>query len=266
MDSDNKNFKLADSVLPLLTEGKYTVKGVQDITVPQKESFSSESCFYVAADTEKLSEDKIFGFYPNASDKGDYSGTLPFIVFNDPVYPWLSKQAEDIDSFAVPWLALIVVCENEVDSETDVKHSELASLKENGVYFPYDSNCVTTSADDDNVHLLTLSKDIFNRIVPSKEDMIWLTHAKYVNLSASEDSIAEQDGWFSTVIANRFVPSEAGKEVRSTAHLVSMKGYSGDDIPSDCSKIRMISLYHMDICSAAVSERCRPFQTEHFGK
>jgi hypothetical protein len=255
MNSDNKNFKLADSVLPLLEEGKYTVKAVQNVTVPQKDSFSSESEFFVAADTEKLDNNKIFSVYPNTADKGDYSGTLPFIVLNDPVYPWLCKLTEDIDGFAVPWLALIVVRENEVDSETDVKHSELASLKENGVYFPYDNNCVTTSSDNDNVHLLTLSKDIFNNIIPSKEDLIWLAHAKYVNLSASEDSIAEQDGWFSTVIANRFVPSEAGKEVRSTAHLVSMKGYFSEDIPSDCSKIRMISLYHMDICSAAVSEK-----------
>lgn len=249
MADSEKDFKLADSFEPEIEEGKYTVKGTQTVTSPENDTFTVTKDFYVAANTETLSPDEVFSVYPAPDGQGDFTGTLPFIVLKNRFYPWTRCWTNDVNALQVPWLALIVVSENENAAETDVKYSELAGMKEKDVFFPYDEDHVTTCGKDDCVHILTIPKEIYNAIMPSIEDLAWLTHAKYVNLSATEDSIAEEDGWFSTIIANRFVPSDGDKTLKSTVHLIAVDKYLDAKIPEDIHYVRMISLYHWNVYS-----------------
>ncbi len=262
MNNDEMDFKLADSFRPRLEEGKYTIKGMQEVSLPVQDHFSVSKDFYVAANAETISPKDIFSIYPAAEQRGDFSGTLPFIVLNNPNYPWIRRWTDDIDGMPVPWLALIVVSQEDEPAEMDVKHSELARLQENGVFFPYRENAAAQCKDDDNIHILTIPKAAYDALMPAKEDLIWLTHAKYVNLSASEDDIAAQDGWFSTIIANRFVPigQASGQNtqdapLKSTVHLITPDGYLNAAIPPDCSQVRFISIYHWNLYSEKTEEK-----------
>lgn len=252
---NEKEFKLADSCVPGLEEGRYTAEGIQTVTLPQNDTFSVRKDFYVAANTETMAADEVFSVYPAPEQQGDFAGTLPFIVLKNKTYPWIKRWMEDIDGHRVPWTALIVVSEDEGPREMDVKYKELKNLKEEGVFFPYKEKTTACCKDDDNVHILTIPKETYDSIMPDAEDLPWLAHAKFVNLSAAEDSIAQQDGWFSTVIANRFVPSSEGHAVKSTVHLVSAEGYLNAKIPNDCDFVRFISIYHWNVYSEKTQDQ-----------
>jgi hypothetical protein len=256
-DANEKDFKIADYILPALEEGSYRAEGKQKVTLNAVagETFSVTKNFYVAANAETISPDEIFSVYPLPEQQGDFSGTLPFIVLNNKNYPWIRHWTADIEGLPVPWLALIVVSEDETESETDVTHAELATVKENGVFFPYNEKAITFCKKDDAIHLLKISKKTYTEIMPSKEDLAWLTHAKFVNLSAAEDSITEKDGWFSTIIANRFVPSKKDKALKSTVHLVAIDAYLNSTIPANCESVRLISIYHWSVYSENTEEK-----------
>lgn len=255
MNNVEMDFKLADSFQPGLGEGKYTIQGTQEVTMPVSDHFSATKDFYVAANAETISPEEIFSIYPAAEQRGDFTGTLPFLVLKNPGYPWIRRWTDDIDGLQVPWLALIVVSQNEEPAEMDVKHSELVKLKEDGVFFPYKENAVTLCRPDDSIHILTIPKAVYDALMPAKEDLPWLAHAKFVNLSAAEDEVAQQDGWFSTIIANRFVPFDQEMPLKSTVHLVTPDGYLNGSIPSDCERVRFISIYHWNLYSEKTEEK-----------
>lgn len=266
MDFQEQDFKLADYVRPAIEEGRYTITGRQDITKPASETFQVQKEICIAANTRALAGTDVFSVYPPPEQQGDFAGTLPFLVLNDQVYPWIRRWRDDIDGRPVPWLALIVVSENEGAVETDVENAKLPDLKERGVFFPLKEGEVTSCRDDDNIHILTLPKQIYRDVMPAAEDLQWLTHAKFVDLSSTEDAIAKQDGWFSTVIANRFVPSLEGCSLKSTVHLVPVDSYLNGNIPEDCDRVRLISLYHWNIYSEKTQEQSFTTLMEGIGR
>lgn len=251
-----QEFKLADSVIPKLEEGKYIVKGMQNVSMPQAENFEIAKEFYVAGNAEIVTENEVFCVYPAVQQQGDFSGTLPFIVFHDRSYPWVRKWTEDIAGNRVPWLALLVIAENEGAMEKDMKYSQLEELKESNIFFPYsDSQSVTLCGKEDTIHILTIPKETYEAVMPQKQDLCWLAHAKYINLSAVEDSISQKDGWFSTIIANRFLPSSKGKSIKSTIHLVAIDQYLNGEIPKESEYVCFISLYHWAVYSEKTEDK-----------
>ncbi|MCU6761187.1 Uncharacterised protein [uncultured Roseburia sp.] len=255
MGENEKEFKLADNCIPGLEEGKYIAEGIQTVTLPQKDTFSVKKDFYVAVNTETMAVDEVFSVYPAFEQQGDFAGVLPFIVLKNKTYPWIKRWMEDINGHRVPWTALIVVSEDEGSRETDVKYKTLKGLKERNVFFPYKEKTATCCRDDDNIHILTIPKETYYSIMPDAEDLPWLAHSKFVDLSAAEDSIAKQDGWFSTVIANRFIPSSEDKTMKSTVHLVSVDGYLNAKIPDECDFVRFISIYHWNVYSEKTEDK-----------
>jgi hypothetical protein len=257
IDSCEKDFKLADYVKPPLEEGKYSAEGTQKVSLNAavKDTFSITKDFYVTANTETISPDEIFSVYPLPEQQGDFSGTLPFMVLNNKNYPWMRHWTADIDALPIPYLALIVISEDEEAQESDIQYSALAGLKESGVFFPYNEKSVSTCKAEDTIHILSIPKKTYTEIMPAKEDLPWLTHAKFVNLSASEDSISEKDGWFSTIIANRFIPSKKNASVKSTVHLISVDAYLNNPIPANCERVRFISMYHWNVYSEKTEEK-----------
>ena len=255
MNFQDQDFKLADYMKPAIEEGRYTITGKQTVTLPVPDAFQIQKEICVAANMRTLADQDVFSVYPSPEQQGDFAGTLPFLVLSDQVYPWIRHWRDDIDGWPVPWLALIVVSGEEGAEETDVKNSELPALKERGVFFPPKEGEVTFCRDDDNIHILTVPKQTYQNIMPEAADLPWLTHVKFVDLSAAEDPVAERDGWFSTVIANRFVPSYEGRCVKSTVHLIAVDGYLDGNIPADCDRVRFISLYHWSVYSEKTQDQ-----------
>lgn len=259
----DEKFKLADNCLPPLYEGFYNVKFNHSMTVEEKtnnnksnnkdENFHIEKKFCVAINAEKLPDTDVFHVSPAPNDQGDFSTELPFMVFNDPTYPWL-KNLSTCDNFPIPWIALIVLSEKEVKEEKDIKHSELPEeSQKTGVYFRYDDNKNSSYKDEDSVHIVRVERATFDSIMPDIEDRAWLTHCKNeVDLSATDDITIQKDGNFSVVIANRFPPRNSETTVKYTAHLIP--AYLYDDrnkIPAG-TDVELISLYHWSF----YSEKC----------
>lgn len=282
-DLDKKGFKLADNDQPPLQEGIYNVKFIQDVNIGKQKmdgdnpvpdnSFLIEKKFCVAANTEILSDNDVFNIFPALNQQGDFSTDLPYIVLNTTIYPWMKGlQFEDDKgkTFPLPWLALIVLSEDEVIEENDVKYGSLEdeASKDKEIYFPYTKNIYSPCKDDDNIHIIKICKNTFEKIMPSKQDRIWLTHVKKIDLSNVEDAMVSKDGSFSVIIANRFPPCRASEivtnvkpekikdetgcdtidKIKNTVHLVSAYNYD-DGIPDNFNYVKMISLYHWSIYS-----------------
>ncbi|MBR6123948.1 hypothetical protein IKQ19_10220 [Candidatus Saccharibacteria bacterium] len=253
----DEKFKLADNCLPPLYEGDYNVKFDHTMTVAESkkstdEKFHIEKKFCIAVNTERLEDSDVFHVSPPPNDQGDFSTELPFMVFNDPTYPWI-KNLSTCDNLPLPWIALIVISENEVLEEKDIQHSELTKeAQRTDVYFRYDYNKNSPSKEDDLVHLVTISKKTFDSIMPDIEDRAWLTHCKNeVDLSTTDDITTQKDGNFSVVIANRFPPRNSETTVKYTVHLIPAYLYDNrNEIPEDANaKIELISLYHWNFYS-----------------
>ena len=276
-DFDNKGFKLADNYLPPLFEGIYNVKVDQHVKKPEEQHFSINKQFCVTLNTETLSDDAVFNVHPAPNQQGPFSTVLPFMVFNNVTYPWM-KELKDSKGNVIPWLALIVVSENEIckdekgnPKERNIEYSLLEEEKNNtesNVFFPYTKNEYSPCQPHDNVHLITVSKVTFDSIKPTKEDRFWLTHSKKIDLSDVDDATIPHDGFFSVVMANRFPPS--GK---STVHLIAAYNYDDENAKATYTKIKedkstenievvlknaeyvkLISLYHWDIYSDSNTE------------
>ena len=292
-DFDKKGFKLADNYLPPLQEGLYNVKFAQDVYIGEKKfdeepppdnSFLIEKKFCIAANTEMLSDNEVFNISPAPNQQGDFSTVLPHIVLNKPSYPWMKDLKINDDKIPLPWLALIVLSEDEVIEENDVKYGSLeeeaSKCKDKGIYFPYTKNSYSPCKDNDNIHLIKISKNTFEKIMPTKEDRIWLTHIKQVDLSDVEDAMVSKDGFFSVIIANRFPPCRASEivtdenpkkindetsnettdRIKNTIHLVVAYNYD-DGIPNNFNYVKMISLYHWSIYSDKKKEEDKSFES-----
>jgi hypothetical protein len=256
--ADESSFRFGDSSLPAIKEGTYSAIMTQNVKFDgaDADSFSVQKSFKIAANNERLSDTDIFSVYPPENAQGNFSGTLPFIVFNNEQYPWI-KEFSDTGGNRSPWLVLIVVSEAEISSgeavETDVKYSEISSLSEPGVYFPFTPSGYAKA--DDNIHILTISKKLFNGIFPDKDDLRWLSGLKVTDLSNAEDSLTELDGRFSYIVSNRFVPGIPGQKLKSGVFLVSAVDYYDEKSIENCDRIRFVSIKNFNIYNEADTDK-----------
>lgn len=253
----SEQFKLIDQILPFLSDGEYKAWVSQDITIGEGddqtvETFQKETEFCVAGRAFTLQPDSVFSVSPNENAVGNFSNELPFIVLNLKSLPWQYRLG---NSSKTPWVALIVLSEDEGAVERDMKVGELLSDEKNrGIYFPIQKQPEHYMENSEDIcHVVELSREIYEKIMPAMEELLYLCHAKYVNLSKTEESVSAKDGYFSVIIGNRFLPSEDERPVKSTVHLVSLLGYDSRDF-SDCHTIRLCSLYHWNVFSQSSGE------------
>lgn len=274
-----ERFKLIDQILPFLPDGEYKARVTQNITVGEGDgqavtAFQKDTEFCVAGRAFTLPPDNVFSVYPNENAEGNFSNELPFMVLNLKSMPWQYPFGNTARS---PWVALIVLSEAEGAVEKDLKIRELLTdERDRGIYFPiHKQPRYYMENPEDICHVVEFSKAVYEKIMPSIEELPYLCHAKYVNLAKTEENVSGRDGYFSVVLGNRFLPSKEDALVKSTVHLVSLLGYDANDF-SGCETIRLCSLYHWSVFSQSSKEagfgqlvdqiRCRQFggaDTEH---
>src|SRR5215831_13132014 len=116
-------------------------------------------------------------------------------------YSALVAPALSDDAFPTPWLALLLFEEGEYDLlqgvplEKVVPADVFTRLKK-----PANILCDAVEAD------LSLIK----QIMPSKEELKLLAHARQVNIDDRELNVEGSDGWFSVIVSNR-VPNVGAK-------------------------------------------------------
>lgn len=248
---EQEGMQLIDRIIPPLTNQKVTLHAQQDIEITKaggavvKDHPGADKEFWIAGRAFTMDTADVYSVSPGDGDSGNFSNQLPHITLKKKTFPW-----EYETSGGEPWVALLTVTEAE-QLQKDISIAELKENKEPGVFFPVLAQPeVYLEKDSDLCHVVDLEKEVFLNLVPQKGERSLLTHGKFVNLLEKADEMLEMDGYFSTVIGGRFIPSGEGETVKCTIHLVSMLGYDApEELPRDCKKVRLVSLYHWDVFS-----------------
>lgn len=236
-------FKLTDKIEPPAKCGKRTFSASQSVIQDGDAvgNYSAEQDYIISHSAFTLGADEVFGVYPPNGESGSFENTIPYITFNDRTLPWVFGEK--------PFIALLVLKNNEVIGQGEIAVKDLFSPVPD-TFFPSRPCFPDTYAEEDTdcCRFIDISTQTYNDIFPSKSDISLLAHAKQLDLSEAADKICGKDGYFSAVLANRFVPSADDGETSCVCHLVTAFGYGGD-IPAGFGKVRLVSLYSWNIRS-----------------
>jgi hypothetical protein len=246
--------------LPALKPGEYVVKVKPTLTAdgkaltdesPDDEKDAVTETFHVGAPRWALTGSEVYSCYPAPGQIGEFSNTLPHIVFDRCTLPWeRTIDGKDQTDPPVPWLALILLTDADFSSETAVdkkqvpqiktrKLNELLKATEGGVIVPEDGVIVPESLkpdpydDKDKVlcQTIDLPARLFSAVMPQKDALQYLAHVREVKTGNKETWSLLKEGKFSVVICNRFPETQPKASnvkdwgIVNTVCLVSLEGW-----------------------------------------
>jgi hypothetical protein len=173
---------------------------------PTPTTYSTEKFLRVAGDRFTLTPGTVDSVYPPENASGNFSRVLPHIVLNRPTLPW-ERTISDAATDHVPWLAILVVTEEELRAEglNLINPTERASRLDNGAPV--------------SCELLTLSGALWSKIAPTPQELAYLAHVRQV-LPAHKADNPRTLLEYSLVIANRLPSADQSCH----AFLVSLEG------------------------------------------
>jgi len=224
---------------PPLTAGEYTVELGQRVTQLDNQEFNNRSdpfSFTVGAPRFTLSPADIYSVYPPDGAAGDYSNSLPHIVFTRRTLPWERNLEQGSGTSGVPWMALLLLSEEDGEGGKSIppivprKVSELIQPEEKDVTGPNITG-LKEFEKKDSCFTVDLDAGRFGKIAPRRADLEYLAHVREVNTDHKETLSFLADGWFSVVIGNRFpkrqsvnAGQDGDKGAENRAILISLEG------------------------------------------
>src|SRR5262249_37652681 len=113
--SPDDQVRFVDSHRPAIDVGLFTFRITHRVEIKDlvQDSFGTEMKVAVGAPRYTLAPGDIRSVLPPAASAGDFSDTLPNIIFNRPTLPWersAAKKGTSIaDELRPPWLALLML-------------------------------------------------------------------------------------------------------------------------------------------------------------
>lgn len=275
MLSDNDKIKTGQikflsACPPPLTAGEYAIRARQTVNIPaekNKEGKPTEfnkntTSFWIGAPRFALNPEDVYSVYPPASGTGSYFYSLPHIVLNRKTLPWertIDGSVAGQGEVKPPWMALLLLDEEEIAEHNitlqNVLLKEIFTPPQDAKKIaapaitkePWDNDEINRSIADEKgasrYNVIDLPKSLFKDIVPYKDELSYLVHARQVDTGNKEADNTNAKGWFSVVICNR-LPQ---KNKSSTVYLVSLEGYdrylSKNSVITEDS-IRLVVLQH----------------------
>jgi hypothetical protein len=273
-----------DNYIPSLKGGEYTITAGQDLKVDEMKTILDGGNHVVdanpQADTNQrfivrgprfvLDPTDVNLKFPHNRAVGSFSNFLPMVVLDKRSLPWerdlnLTKQGIT-NSGPYPWMALLVFSEDELISmdttaSTDegslANPTKSASIKLSALMSPPQGTAAPTLtlSDDENpdtqfCNVIEVTAATFANVVPTLNDMRFLCHVREVATDNKVPQQTTQDGWYSSIVANRFCmqPADQAGSKKNIVHLVSLEGleqFLGKDTAGTVTgfnKVRMISL------------------------
>lgn len=215
--------KYMSNSLPSLYSGEYIASLEQEIQEPSKKTMPKiEKKFFVETPQFTMSPNKIYSTLPDDGSIGNYENTLPHIMFQDKTFPWRRQFKENEEE--KPWIALICFSDKELPEMKKMTIGELIKSSDKDVFCPhYQLDQKTGEKDTDSVVVIDVSVKMMEDIFPRVEELALLSHVKITDMYDKNDELIQRDGYFSTVMANRFPPSsDAG--IWNTSVLLSVEG------------------------------------------
>ena len=203
---------------PGLKSGDYTLDVSQSITaagVSKKNTFSGQQLnFSIRGERFTLKPSDIASVYPPANSLGEHSSVFPQVVLSRNTLPWERMIAEPKDKTDnerqkvedMPWMALLVFNEEELEAKVEVeaKVEDKGAGNENGtimtisdflklpnLQLPPDNRKPVLESDEDGNDKLTVvnvKKSLLQQLLPSGEDLARLCHARESSLRINLDN------------------------------------------------------------------------------
>lgn len=276
-----------DNYIPTLGVGNYVINFTQKIHPLDSDindEFKASQSFSVQGPRYALAPEDILSYGPANNTEGLFDQYLPQIVLTKPDLPWERDIFNDHnfdDTTQTPWVALLLFVENEeINGELALQPPAVDNWQKNrqmsatisatdffnheegtGILWPalapewYESDDYLASTE---AAIIDISPEAFNRFVPRKEDLPYLSHAREIDPSSKDTSYLKMqgNGWYSVIIGKRLpnLPEESyDPELPvlpgrlNIVHLVSLEGFEHyldgtETLPETTTSVRMISL------------------------
>ncbi len=269
----SNNVSFYDNFVPTLKAGEYTVHVSQALTpaagsseVPTEPQSPIAQKFIVRGPRFQLDPADVHRVFPPAGGTGVYDEYMPMIVLNKRALPWERELNLTTRNSACPWLALLVFSETDLPAPGPAGNlsnpTRTIAVPLNQVVFgktPPDTlgPQLDIASDEDPAKIICNVIDVptatFVGLMPVVADLPLLAHVRQVPTVAKEPQDAKHDGWYSSVIANRFAvpPPKTGNSAQmgNIVHLVSLEGYEkyiqsdGTVVVPTQKTVRLISLH-----------------------
>ncbi len=284
----SKDITFYDNFVPSLRAGRYTIRVSQELVVdkaqtnkdggnadiPSHPITDATQQFIVRGPRFVLDPADIHRVFPPRNGAGVYHEYLPMVVLNKRALPWereLTLPASIKEPANYPWIALLVFTDDELPAPVgqpapvggqqnptrtvSLPLNEIIKGQTPGPPLHVLGPEIKLDSDEDPVRIHANVIDIpaatFVNLLPSINDLCFLSHVREVSTEDKEPQKAKHEGWYSVVLSNRFAtpPPKNSKVTQTTniAHLVSLEGFEpllGNDSPIQptAAKVRMISL------------------------
>lgn len=207
--------RLYDAVRPPLTNATYRLQVDTTLDRPEFDLPGRTAFFAIEGPRFSLAPSEVAAVHPPRNAQGTFHEVLPHIVLGRRTLPWereldahglIPEAPPGIDDIpvrsldgAAPWLALLVFRDDPDAAEaTMVGQVPLSTV-------------VTDAAirgrmdveGDPLVDAVDVDAGLLRRILPTKDELRLLCHARQVNVADRELAAGDSDGWFAVVMANR---------------------------------------------------------------
>lgn len=203
--------RFSDSHRPVLADGRYRFTVSHRLVVGGTEALKGHRSLdiLVAGPRVALAPGDIASSFPPPGADGDFTRVLPHVLLQRASLPWERNPGSDRPPNAPPWLALLVLAEDEFTPST-VAASSLGATPPAGA--PAFEPLQAEPGDDpaQPVSVIDIDLTLADVLLPTWADLPWLAGVREVN-----DADAR-----ALLVANR--APVAGR--RNVVHLVSLEG------------------------------------------
>ncbi len=270
-------------ILPPLESGNYKISASQILSSKTGQipdiTYQNNHNFCVIGPRFSLNPDDISSCFPPENTLGEFANVIPHVCLSRATLPW-ERSAENIQINAdstdvIPWLGLLLF--NEEDPTPTLQSATLLDLLSidyqtpdhqpgkcpKNILFPNfpgtDHNELDYSENwSDPCWVIDVPLELFNKIAPSLEDLIWLGHVREIKVTDSQSnfylnklkrmSTETSSPKLSCVIANRLpLP---GKQ--NSVYLISFENWgqylpntdasANPTIPPGITQVRLVVL------------------------
>jgi hypothetical protein len=259
--TDPARIRFYDDYVPSLLDGQFTISATHGLTVadgttdtrgvPQQDPLTATpQRFIVSGPRFAVDPGDVHQVFPPNGASGAFRPYLPMLVSSRRALPWeraLALPAQEPGK-TCPWVALLALPETARVKQIGVPLTELVTPP-SGIVGPKIELKDDETDPSRTCTVLDLAGEVLAKVLPLRADARLLTHVREVRTDAKQPQGTVHDGWFSVVIAGRFVappPPDVAAE-RTAVHLVSLEGFerfvAGNEAPATGTTVRMVSLY-----------------------
>ncbi len=213
---------------PGISPGRYSLEAKLNFSIGPsthvKESFASTLEFEVSGPRFSLSPSEVQAVFPPRDSLGEFDNVFPHIEINRSTLPWERAAGKE----GLPWLCLVLLQEDELTDKEKVEIQTMEWVVKGRNTGLRDLLGLTSELSDDPddekkpfppVKVLKLKQDFLEAILPTAEDLSWLTHVR-----VGHDQHGEKFER-AILVCNRMPRAGSKAEV----HLISLEGRLNGD-------------------------------------